>query len=188
MRRGPAVIEAIVRVPGTHRGDEQPRGRLDVDEANARDPEALGEIAGDVDLEATGDDDLAVAHDACLQDRIAEPERDDELRRTGLGSDGGRGGGSSARLSAGRPRRRAAPQRRWRTRRCRRRRRSRRRGRAPLKETSQVRLVEDVDRGALLREAEEHLRRRSGSRARNHEMPRTSGRTGYSWKAMPPVK
>ena len=35
---------------------------------------------------------------------IAEPERDDELRRTGLGSDGGGGGGSSARLSAGMPR------------------------------------------------------------------------------------
>ena len=55
-----------------------------------RDPQALGEVAGDVDLEATREDDLAVAHHTRLQDRIAEPERNDELRRARLRNDGRR--------------------------------------------------------------------------------------------------
>jgi hypothetical protein len=55
-----------------------------------RDTEALGEIVGYVDLEATREDDLAVSHDARLKDWITETERHDELRRRRLRGDGGR--------------------------------------------------------------------------------------------------
>ena len=96
-------------MPRTHGGDEQPRCRLDVDEVHPRDAEPLGEVAGDVDLEATRQDDVAVAHHTRLEDRIAETERDDELGRARLRGDGGGGGGSSARLSAGRPRATSSP-------------------------------------------------------------------------------
>ena len=76
-------------MPRAHLGRQQPRGGPHEDEADVGNPEAPGEIASDVDLEAAGEDHIAVAHDAALPDGVEEVERHDERRRPRL-NDGGR--------------------------------------------------------------------------------------------------
>ncbi len=62
---------------GAARREQAVLGR-DVDEALDANAEPLGKELGEGDLVAAREDDLAAAHDACLQRRRAEVESDDE--------------------------------------------------------------------------------------------------------------
>ena len=177
-RPGRGLDPGESEVPAARRAGEEPHSRTQLDEPVDVRAEPLGEDPCKLHLEATGEHDLASAHDAGVQGRITEAERDDE--------------------------RHAVDRTPWRSAACRRLRRLRRNRcrrqctdgnheeRAPVSHAAQPPSLHAVPRRTSTGVPVVAKAYISGaSRAIIRTQPCEAGYAGtypYSWKAIPPVK